>query len=84
MKKGFTLAQLNKEIDKKYPKVFLAKGEGNWYLASDDNETGLMLAGFYQTSINTCYLSQLPMERWMQDVDTLMKQKDNPHFIPYV
>lgn len=74
---AISLKRLNEKIDKIYPVVFLVKGEGYFYITSDDNEVGLKLAGFYQTSIYVCHLNHQSEEKWIEDVKRLMEQKND-------
>lgn len=71
-----TLAQVNAAIAKEFPKVILVRGEGYFYIASDDNEVGIFLAGLYTTSIPVAKLSQQSVEVWVNDVRNLMAQPD--------
>lgn len=75
--KRITLKQVNAAIEKEFPKVFLVKDNGYFFIASDDNETGLKLAGFYQTSIYVAKLTQLTIEQWVREVKLLMNNPKN-------
>lgn len=70
-----SLKQVNKAIQAKYPDIFLVKGEGYFYIASDEPETGLMLAGLYTTSIYEGILNNLTCDKWVKEVGELLDQK---------
>ena len=72
-----TLAKVNKAIQAKHPLVKLVRGNGYYYLVSDDDDMGLKLAGLYSTSIMCNSIKDQPLERWVGDVDELMKEIDN-------
>lgn len=63
-----TLKQVNKAIQEKVGNVILRKGEGYFYVASDDYELGLKLASLEETSIYVCHLNQQSVEEWLRDV----------------
>lgn len=67
-----TLRQINAEIEKRYPKVFLVKGRGYYYLASDDDRISLKLAALYTTSIAIFRMGHLSLDRWMQEVRVVL------------
>ena len=77
-RKPRTLAEVNKAIQKKYPKVILVKGRGYFYISSNDNEMALKIARLYTTSIPVCKLSQLTIEQWVNDVESLLKDTCQP------
>lgn len=71
-----TLKRVNKAIEEKYPKVFLVKGNGYYYLASDDSEIGLKLATLHTTSIDIFDISHLSLERWMDEVKYVLSDSN--------
>ena len=74
--KRITIAQVNRAIGEKFPDVFLAKGEGYFYIASDNEEMGLRIAGLYTTSIPVYKLNEQTIEGWVRDVELLLNQED--------
>ena len=72
-----SLKRLNQKIDKIYPGVFLVKGDGYFYVASDDEKMALKIAGLYQSGIYVCHLTHQSEERWIEDVKRLMEQKND-------
>lgn len=66
-----TLKQVNKEIAKTYPTLKLAKGEGYFYIYSDDKKTGLYLASLYTTSILVYNLNDLTLKQWIEAINEL-------------
>ena len=73
--KRITMNQVNEAIQKEFPTVFLVKDNGYFFIASDDKEWGLKIAGLYQTSIYTAKLNYQPIERWVEDVRQLINNK---------
>lgn len=73
-----TLAKLNRHIAKKYPDLKLVRdSKGYYYLVSDTNdELGLKLAGLESASIYIYSVKQYPLERWLEDVDSIMSKID--------
>lgn len=69
-----TYKMVNKAIQERFPNVILVKGNGYHYIASDDHETGLLIAGFYETSIPVYKLNECTLETWVSSVENLMKQ----------
>lgn len=72
MTKARTLSQINKAIQKQFKNVTLFKGEGYFYVWSDEEEMGLKLAGLDTTSIYVRYLNQQSLEEWVQDVKNIV------------
>lgn len=70
-----TLKTVNKAIEAKFPKVRLEKGKGYFYIYSDDDEMALKIAGLHTTSIYCYQISQQSVERWVGDVEILLKDK---------
>jgi hypothetical protein len=77
MTKARTLTQVNKAIQKVYPTLNLTKGEGYFYLYSDDDATGNQLAMWYCTSIYSCHLNQCTVEQWVESVEMLAEDVSN-------
>lgn len=76
MDKAKSLIQVNKELHKTHPKIDLVRGEGYFYISSFDEEVGLMLAGLYTTSIPVYSIKHQSVDRWLQDIETLLELKD--------
>ena len=66
--KARTLNQVNKAIQRQLGNFTLQKGEGYFYLSSEDNELGLKLASLKSTSIYVCHLNHQSLEEWLKDV----------------
>jgi len=66
--KARTLKQVNKAIQKQIGNVILQKGNGYFYVSSEDDRIGLKLASLYSTSIYVCHLNQQSVEDWIKDV----------------
>lgn len=76
-RKQHTLAMVNKAIQAKYPTIMLVKGEGYFYIASDDDDMGLKIAGLYSSGIYGSFkINDLSIERWVAEVDQLVAQFD--------
>ncbi len=68
-----TLKALNKYIQKEIKSTLLiVRGEGYFYIASDDKETALELAILPQTGIYVYKVTDLTFENWYQSVKTLI------------
>lgn len=72
--KATSLAQVNREIQKRFPEIMLVKGRGYFYIASDDENMGLKLAELYTTSIMVNKLTQQTVEAWVKDVEYLVNK----------
>lgn len=72
-----TLKQVNKAIQKIHPEVELVKGEGYFYVAGITESMRLTIAGFYETSIYVYRINHQSIERWVDDVNRIMKQAKN-------
>ena len=66
-----TIKQVNKEIAKTYPTVKLAKGNGYFYIYSEDIETGNFLASLYSTSILVDKINHLTIKQWIEAINEL-------------
>lgn len=60
-----TLAKVNKHIQTKYPLIQLIKGNGYFYIASDDDAMVLKLAALYTTSIPVYAINHLTLGGWI-------------------
>mgnify|MGYP003660978157 FL=1 len=63
-----TLSQVNREIQKEIGNVYLCKGEGYFYVSSNDEKIGSSLSSLYTTSIYVCHLNQQTVSEWVKDV----------------
>lgn len=68
-----TLAKVNKHIQAKYPLIQLVKGEGYFYVHSDDDAMGLKLAMLFTTSIPVYAINQLTIGGWMDSVEYVLR-----------
>ncbi len=73
-KNATTITQVNKAIAAKFPHVFLVRGKGYYYIASNDEATGLKIAGLYTSSIGVFSIKHQTVEAWVKDVETLLNQ----------
>lgn len=71
-----TLAKVNKAINAKYPGVQLTKGEGYFYLYSDDKEIGLKICGLYTSSIGVFAINHLNLEQWLMHVNRVLNDAE--------
>lgn len=69
-----SISKVNAVIRRKFPKIFLARGEGYYYLASDDEEMGLKIAGLYQSGIYVFKAGHLTVQQWINAVQDLVDQ----------
>lgn len=72
-----SLEALNKEIQKKYPGLELVRGEGYYYLYSDDPELGLKIAGLFCSGIYVYDVSHISLERWLIEIENLFNHPNN-------
>lgn len=73
--KRLTLKTVNKAIQTKFPNVELVKGNGYFYIVGmQDTPMALTVAELYETSIYTYQLNDLPIERWVREVELLLNQ----------
>lgn len=75
-----TLKKINAELQKKYPGIELVRGQGYFYVYSEDDDLGLKLAGLYTTSIPVDKLNQMTMEKWIEAVEYVLKDMQR---LPY-
>lgn len=68
-----TLAKVNKHIQAKYPLIQLVRGEGDFYIASEDDAMALKLAALYTTSIPVHAINNLTLGGWMDSVEYVMR-----------
>lgn len=76
IKKATSLAQVNKALHKKYPKIDLVRGNDYYYLHSNDKETALKLAGLRQTGIYVYSIKQMTIDQWIKEVEYLLHGED--------
>jgi hypothetical protein len=69
MKAVHTIKEINKAIQAEiHPKLILVRGEGYYYIASDDNELALQIAGLKSSAIWVNSLKQLGAKGWVDAV----------------
>lgn len=71
-----TLKQLNAYIQVKYPLIEVVKGNGYFYVHSQDDEMALKLAGLYTTSISVTSVTRLSLYVWMQRVEYILRDEE--------
>ena len=71
-----SLKLVNEYIQIKYPEIELVKGNGYFYVYSDNDTVGLKLAGLYTTSIGVCHLKHASIEKWREMVDYVLMDSD--------
>ncbi len=69
----FSLKTLNLAIQKEIPNVFLVKGNGYFYIASNDQDLALKIAGLNQSGIYVSRLNELSIDRWIKEIYQLFK-----------
>lgn len=82
MKNPRTINQVQKEIKKLFPLIELIKGEGYFWIWSEDEETAKKIGQLFSTSIYVDKICHLSMEQWIQSVKSVLAdtegQKRNP------
>ncbi len=72
-----TIKKVNVAIQKHFPNVCLTRGEGYYYIYSDDKETALKIASLYSSGIyGVSRLNQLTIEQWVNEIKYLFKKSD--------
>ena len=77
---NITLKKVNKAIQKEFPTCFLVKGEGYFYIASDDETWGNKIAMMHSQGIHTHSIKHQNMEQWLTDVRFLFSEKNLPSY----
>ncbi len=72
-----TIKQVNKVIQKEVGNYNLVKGEGCFYVTSEDYDLSLNLSSLYTTSIYVCHLNQQSVEAWIKDVREIVFGSNN-------
>ena len=67
-----SLKSANAHIQTKYPQIFLVRGNGYYWVASNDDNIGLQLAGLYTTIIGTPRITMLTPEQWLEQVEYIL------------
>ena len=71
-----TLKALNKYVQHEINSALIVvKGNGYYYIASDDKDKALELAGLPQTSIYVNHVSHLSFENWYSSIISLLNAK---------
>lgn len=78
--KGVTLKKVNEAIQKEFPTCFLVKGEGYYFIASDDEVWGNKIAMMYSQGIYTHSIKHQTIEKWLEDVRFLFSEKNLPSY----
>lgn len=74
--KRLTLKQVNAAIAQVIARnVFIIKGKGYFYVASDDPKEALFLAGLRTTSIAVARVSHLSVSSWIMAVKLILEDK---------
>lgn len=73
------IALVNKAIQKKYPLIELVKGEGYYYVHSSNDYMALKLATLYTTSISVPNLNQMGLDRWVANVERILRDEEQPN-----
>lgn len=71
-----SITEVNKAIAAKFPGVFLVKGNGYYYIASDDDTMADKIAGLYTSSIGVCRITQQTVTQWVKDVEYLFEDRE--------
>jgi hypothetical protein len=71
-----TLKKLNKNLKILYPNIQVAKGEGYFFIYSDDKYMGEFLSSKYTTSIHVNKVNDLTLNQWIEEIKLLINQKD--------
>lgn len=72
--KRVNMKQVNRAIQKEFPTVVLVKANNYFFIASDDKEWGLKIAGLYQQSVHVARLNELTLEQWVNEVRCLFNE----------
>lgn len=67
-----TLSQVNKALAAELPGIRLVKGNGYYYVTSNDDNLLEQICGLYTTSIGVCHISQQTVEQWIADVKYIL------------
>jgi hypothetical protein len=79
MQKRLTLKTVNRAIQKKYPLIYIYKGERVFIVWSDDIEMQLKLSALFQISIEVYALNQQSVSKWVEDVEWVLRD-NNRHY----
>lgn len=74
-----SLAQVRKEIQKKYPHLDITRnhdesGTPYYYFFSDDDETALTVCSNYTTSVWISRFDNISLEAWLFQADQIMNK----------
>ena len=70
--KARKLKQVNKAIQREVGNYTLVKGEGYFYVTSEDQDKDLKLSSLFTTSIFCCSLNHQSVEEWVNDVKDII------------
>jgi len=69
------IAQVNKAIHNVYPTINLIKGDGYFYIYSNDAVMALRIAGLFTSSIAVYKINDLTIDQWVDSVKQLFKDE---------
>jgi hypothetical protein len=76
--KAYSLKQVNRAIQKRFPLVRLIRGNGYYYIVSDDEDMQLKICSLYTTSIGVYSVKHQAVQTWVNDVEALLKDECAP------
>lgn len=76
-----TLKNINARMQTKYPDMQLVKGSGYFYIVGKTDEADSKLSELKSTSIYTNSVNQLSLERWVLEIDFVLKPIYSPQHI---
>jgi hypothetical protein len=74
MKKANSISQVNKAIHEVYPLVNLIKGDGYFYIYSDDDATSIKIARLFISSIAVYKIGDMTIDQWVESVKLLLNE----------
>lgn len=72
--KARNISQVNRALKNEGYNVLLVKGEGYFYVWSEDLKIQKSLSHLEITSIYVCYLNQQTIDEWVADVKSIVKK----------
>lgn len=73
-----TLQEVNRALATSLPGVILVKGEGYFYIVSDNKALAAAIAKLPETQINEASITFKTVDEWVSAVRTLLKKGLNP------
>lgn len=71
-----TLAKVNKAIHAKFPEIKLIRGEGYYYIYSDNEALSLKIAGLFTSSIPVYSIKHASIEKLVEMVEHVLNDLD--------